>query len=44
MTEKDMKHKSKYDQILHRRENELTLNRFVCFLLGADICKMQEKG
>ncbi|XP_060599526.1 coiled-coil domain-containing protein 177-like isoform X2 [Ruditapes philippinarum] len=27
MTEKDMKHKSKYDQILHRRENELTLNR-----------------
>ncbi|XP_045168382.2 coiled-coil domain-containing protein 177-like isoform X2 [Mercenaria mercenaria] len=27
MNVKDMKHKSKYDQILHRRENELTLNR-----------------
>jgi len=29
MNSKDMKHKSKYEQVLQRRDNEMTLSRFV---------------
>jgi len=43
MNDKDMKHKSKFEQVQQRKENEIALNRWASRVAGLVLNKTQNK-